>query len=187
MKNNKNKFQILILIACISTANVFAQRDTTKGQTVDITSSYKPVLRNAVKINLSASPLSADTTRPRLAYDIPAQNLFFSYQPIKLKPLSLVQDTTLQLGLRNFLKAGLGNFTTPYVGAGFSFGDGRTSLFNLYANYTSSKGKIINQNFSEMNVRGVGSYFTKRNETYGGIGFSNNEYNQYGYDHTLHS
>ena len=115
---------IVFICFCIAGNIVKAQRNdsTHKGQSVDITSSYKPVLRNAIKINFSASPLASDTSRPRLAYDIPAQNLFFSYQPIPLKPLSLQQDTALDLGIRNYLKLGFGNFSTPYVKAGFSFG-----------------------------------------------------------------
>ena len=42
-----------------------------------------------VKINLYASPITADTSRPRIAYNIPPQNLFFAYQPVSLKPLAL--------------------------------------------------------------------------------------------------
>jgi hypothetical protein len=164
-----------------------AQRDTTKRQTIDITSSYKPILRNAVKINLSATPLSADTSRPRLAYNIPAQNLFFAYQPISLKPLSLTQDTGLQLGIRNYVKVGYGNFTTPYVDAAVSFGDGRKSLLNLYGNYISSKGKIENQDFSELQLKGTGSYFTPKNEVYGSAGINARQYYQYGYNHALHT
>ena len=178
---------LLLVACCLFASNAIAQRDTTKRQTIDITSSYKPVLRNAVKINLSASPLVADTSRPRLAYDIPAQNLFFAYQPISLKPLALMQDTALQLGVRNYVKAGFGNFTTPYVAAAVSFGDGKKSLVNLYGNYISSKGKITNQNFSELHLKGTGSVFSAKTETYGCVGVDATQYYQYGYDHTLHS
>ena len=164
-----------------------AQRDTTKRQTIDITSSYKPVLRNAVKINLSAAPLSADTSRPRLAYDIPAQNLFFAYQPISLKPLALMQDTGLLLGIRNYAKVGFGNFSTPYIAAAVSFGDGKKSLLNIYGNYISSKGKITNQNFSELELKGTGSFFTAKNEAYGSAGINARQYYLYGYDHSLHN
>jgi hypothetical protein len=172
---------------CLFTLTSTAQRDTTKRQTIDITSSYKPVLRNAAKINLSASALTSDTSRPRLAYNIPAQNLFFAYQPLSLKPLALRQDSGLQLGTRNYAKAGFGNFTTPYLAAAFSFGDGKTSLLNLYANYISSKGKIENQDFSELQLKGTGSYFTSKNEIYGSAGINARQYYQYGYDHLLHS
>jgi hypothetical protein len=180
------QYSTLVLL-CLFTFSASAQRDTTKRQTIDITSSYKPVLRNAVKINLSATPMPADTSRPRLAYDIPAQNLFFAYQPISLKPLALMQDTALQLGVRNYVKAGFGNFTTPFIAAAVSFGDGKKSLANLYGNYISSKGKITNQDFSELQLKGTGSFFSEKTETYGSAGVNARQYNQFGYDHTLHS
>ncbi|MEI8058844.1 MAG: hypothetical protein WCG67_01705, partial [Ferruginibacter sp.] len=123
-------------ICCMVSAFALAQKDTTKKTaTVDITSSYRPVLRNAVKINFTATHLNADTSKSAMNYTVPSQNLFYSYQPIPLKPLALQQDTNLYLGLRNYLKAGFGNFSTPYVSAGFSFGDGKKSLINLYADY----------------------------------------------------
>jgi len=164
-----------------------AQNDTSKRQSIDITSSYKPVLKDVVKINLSASPLATDTFRKRLTYNIPAQNLFFAHQPISLKPLALSIDTGLQLGIRNYVKAGFGNLSTPYVNAGLSFGDGRTGLFNLYGNYISSKGDIKNQDFNELKLKGTGSYFSPTNEAYGSVGVNVNEYFLYGYDHSLHT
>jgi hypothetical protein len=166
----------------------FAQKDTTKKtSTVDITSSYRPVLRNAVKINLTASHITADTGKPKMNYTVPAQNLFYSYQPISLKPLALQQDTNLYLGLRNYLKAGFGNFSTPYVSAGFSFGDGKKSMVNLYADYIASKGKIKYQDYADMNLKASGSFFTAKNEGYGSINFNQHDTYLYGYDHTLYN
>ena len=191
MHRDKKYFEwtkaLLFLPFTVFILHCSAQRDTTRRQTINITSSYKPVLRNAVKINLSASPLAADTSRPRLAYDIPAQNLFFAYQPITLKPLALTQDTTLQLGIRNYAKVGFGNLSTPYIEAAVSLGDGKKSLVNLYGNYISSKGKITNQNFNELELKGTGSYFTSKNEIYGSAGVTARQYYQYGYDHAVHN
>src|ERR1700752_5259735 len=108
----KTSLIIVIAILCLNNrAN--AQIDSTGKQTIEITSSFKPSLRNMVKINLFASPLSADTTRKHLVYNIPPQNLFVTYQPISLRPLALDADTNLQLGDRNQLKVGIGSFTTP--------------------------------------------------------------------------
>ena len=84
---------LLPIAYCLSPVAANAQKDTTKKTTIDITSSYKPVLRNAVKINFSASQLNADTSRPKLDYNIPPQNLFYSYQPIPLKPVALAMDS----------------------------------------------------------------------------------------------
>lgn len=182
------RYTILLLISTLLGNAAFAQKDTTKkGTTIDITSSYKPVLRNAVKINFAASHLNADTSKPRMNYTVPAQNLFYSYQPISLKPLALQQDTNLNLGLRNYLKAGFGNFSTPFVSAGFSFGDGKKSLLNLYADYISSKGKIKYQDYSQLNLKGTGSYFTNKNEAYGSVNIGQYDTYLYGYDHTLYN
>ena len=161
-------------------------QDTTRRQTIQITSSYKPSLRNTVKINLYASPITPDTSRPRLAYNIPPENLFFAYQPVSLKPLSLQADTSLKLGDRNQLKVGYGNLSTPYISGAFSFGDGKHNLGNIYGNYISSRGKIENQDFSQWNIKGTGSLFSAKNETYGSVEFAQNEYYQYGYNHSLH-
>ncbi|MEO6732551.1 MAG: hypothetical protein ABIN01_15130 [Ferruginibacter sp.] len=181
------KSTIVMVLFCVCSVSIYAQKDTTKKQTIDITSSYKPVLRNTVKINFSASNLAADTAKVLAPYNIPPQNLFYTYQPVSLKPLSLAQDSMLYLGFRNFLKAGVGNYTTPYVSAGFSFGDGKTSLVNFYADYISSKGNIKNQDYSQLNIKGSGSYFSNRNEVYGGVALKQQDHYLYGYDHLQHN
>ncbi len=181
------KYFFFISISCCSIAPAVAQKDSTKKQTVDITSSYKPVLRNAVKINFSATNLTADTARVLMPYNIPSQNLFYTYQPGSLKPLALTQDTSLNLGIRNFLKAGFGNYSTPYINAGFSFGDGKNALVNVYADYISSKGPIKNQDYSGMNIKAAGSYFTPTNEISGSLGFTQQDFHLYVYDYQLYN
>ncbi|MES2429327.1 MAG: hypothetical protein V4556_00240 [Bacteroidota bacterium] len=182
-----SKYFLLFIIALFSCAGVFAQRDTTKKPTIDITSNYKPVLRNAVKINLSASQLSSDTSKIKMNYVVPAQNLFYTYQPIPLRPLAITPNDTLDLGVRNYLKIGIGNYSTPYLKAGLSFGDGKTSLVNVYADYISSKGKIEHQDYSKLNAKLTGSYFTEQNEIYGGAALSISDNFLYGYDHSLYT
>lgn len=178
---------LLLTIICLLPFGVSAQKDTLKKtSTVDINSAYKPVLRNAVKINFSATHLNADTTAPALTYSIPAQNLFYSYQPIPLTALALEQDTNLYLGLRNYVKAGYGNLATPYVSAGFSFGDGKKFLANVYADYISSKGKLLYQDYSRLNLKAAGSLFLPTNEVYAGVNVKMHENFLYGFDSALY-
>ena len=178
---------LLPVTCCLLPAATFAQKDTVKKKaTIDITSTYKPVLRNAIKVNFSATHLNADTLYPNLTYNIPAQNLFYAYQPIPLKPLALQQDTNLYLGSRNYVKVGYGNFSTPYVNAGFSFGDGKKFLANVYAGYISSKGKLLYQDYSRLNVKATGSYFMTKNEVYAGINVKMSENFLYGYDTSIY-
>ncbi len=168
-------------------ALLIGQRDTTKKQSIDITSSYKPVLRNAVKINFSAMQLQQDTNRPILTYSVPAQNLFYAYQPITLRPLALQPDNGLELGDKGFVKIGYGNFSTPYAKAAYSMGDGIASMVNFYADYTSSKGKIKYQDFSMLHFAGDGTFFSPGIEAHGKVSFDLNRVNQFGYDQILYN
>ncbi len=183
---NSIQYAFLSAAACLFYVSSFAQKDTTKTQKIDITSSYKPVLRNAVKINFSATQLSADTGKTVGPYNVPAQNLFYTYQPVSLKPLALEQDSNLNLGIRNFVKAGFGNYSTPYLSAGFSFGDGKKSLVNVYGDYISSRGSVKNQDYSAFNLKAAGSYFTETNELYGSASVKQQDYYLYGYDHGVY-
>ena len=180
-----NRSVLLLLAAIFCVFETTAQKDTTK-QSINITSSYKPVLRNAVKINFSGSQLMADTSTTVKAYNIPAQNLFYAYQPVTLKPLALQQDTIAELGGRNYIKAGFGNYTTPFVKAGLGFGDGKSYLVNFYGSFISSKGKIKHQDYAQFDAKATGSVFTKSNEIYGSASMGRQDYLLYGYDHNVY-
>ena len=119
-----NKIARIILSAAVLVClgmGAMAQ-DTTKKRTIDITSTFKPVLREAAKINFNAAPPKADTTRPRLNYNIPSHNLFFTYQPAELKPVALQADSIAAWQSSNYIKVGFGNVHQPYLKAGFSLG-----------------------------------------------------------------
>lgn len=180
-----NRSVLLLLAAIFCVFETTAQKDTTK-QSINITSSYKPVLRNAVKINFSGSQLMADTSTTVKAYNIPAQNLFYAYQPVTLKPLALQQDTIAELGGRNYIKAGFGNYTTPFVKAGLGFGDGKSYLVNFYGSFISSKGKIKHQDYAQFDAKATGSVFSKSNEIYGSVSMGRQDYLLYGYDHNVY-
>jgi hypothetical protein len=185
--NFKFKVWLLFFVFCFLSGSSFAQNDSTKKAVIDITSSYKPVLRNAVKINFSATNLNADTSKLPLLYNIPSQNLFYTYQPIPLKPLALDHDSILDLGNRNYVKLGYGNYSTPYLKAGLSFGDAKKLLVNVYGDYISSQGDIKNQNYTEANEKATISYFMPNNEIYGAISAYQHTYYLYGYDHSIYN
>ena len=177
---------MITFVLCIAVLSATAQKDTSSRQTIDIISSYKPVLRNAIKINLAATNLNADTSKPKLKYSIPEQNLFYTYSPAALKPLALDQDTSLDLGTRNFIKLGIGNYTTPYARAGLGWGDGKKYLLNFYGDYIQSTGNLQNEDYSQLNLKLAGSYFTPKNEFYGNANLSAYDYYLYGYNDSLY-
>jgi len=157
-------------------------QDSTKRKTINITSSFKPVLRDAAKINFTAAPPPADTARPRLTYNIPSQFLFLTYQPLALRPLALQKDSAEGFKNDNYIKVGIGNVHQPYVKAGFSFGDGKTTLFNVFGEGFSSKGNLPFQKNNMVAVGVSGIVKTKNNlEWSGNLGFRGDGYYLYGF------
>lgn len=158
-----------------------AQKDTTK-KGIDIISSFKPVLKESAKINFNASPPSADTTKPKLTYDVPNQNLLFAYQPGSLKPLALTIDTGGNFDNKSYIKAGFGSLRTPFVQAGISFGDGKTAGLNIYARHVGSDGKRDFQKFANTDIN-LSGYFKSGNnlEWNAGLGMKQHRTYKYGY------
>ncbi|UYQ91318.1 hypothetical protein MKQ68_14590 [Chitinophaga horti] len=159
-------------------------QDTLKQETINIISVYQPKLREAAKLNLNASLPTADTSRPRLNYQVPALNLYFMYQPVPLKPLALGKDSLKALQ-NNYVKFGYGNLSTPLVEAGFGSGRNDKWNFGLFGSYTGSKGEIKNQDYTAVNVLASGTYYSPLFEINGSLKYSLNQVHYYGYDHSV--
>ena len=175
----------LIALSVAALSSLQAQKGTqafdTTNKTVLVTSAYKPVLKPAAKINFSAASPAADSAKPSLLYNVPAQNLFFTYQPAALKPLALSIDTAISWENSNFIKLGAGNYRTPFAQAGFSFGDGKNSIVNIHAKQISQKGNLPFQQYSYSNADIQGVFSTQNNtEWRGKLGFDNSTQYFYG-------
>lgn len=141
-----------ILALSVLLIGMGAKAQDTTGRSVKITASFKPVLKEAAKINFNAAPPTTDTTRPRLQYSIPNQNLNFAFQPGTLRPLALQVDSGSLWTNESYVKVGFGNLKTPFAQVGLSVGDGQRAGVNLYGRHVSSKGKIPFQDYSTTNV-----------------------------------
>ena len=156
--------------------------DSTKPKNVVITSVFKPSLRASSKINFSAASPAPDIERPALEYNVPAQNLFFAYQPAVLKPLAAYIDTSIHWNNSNFIKAGFGNYTTPFVQAGFSLGDGKKQVINVHAKHVSSSGNNLSEKYSKTNAEVIGIFNPNDVIEWTGTAFfDNNSQYQYGF------
>lgn len=183
------KFSYCIIALLGSCAAAHAQQpEGKKGKTIDVTSVFKPVLRDAAKINFNAAPPIIDSSKPRLTYNIPVQNLVFSYQPAEMKPVALQMDSLNAWKYSNYIKAGIGNVHQPFVKAGFSFGDGKNTYFNIFANAYTSKGSLPFQKNNYTAIGASATYKTPKNlEWNGSLGFKSEDYYLFGFrPDTLH-
>lgn len=167
----------------ISAGFLFAQKDTAKKGGIDIISNFKPVLRESAKINFTASPPAPDTTKAKLNYDIPNQNLLFAYQPGSLKPLAMDIDSIAKFNNSSYVKVGFGSLRTPFVQAGISFGDGKTAGLNIYAKHVGSDGKRDFQKFTNTDIKLAGYFKSGNNlEWDASIGMKQSKAYKYGYE-----
>jgi hypothetical protein len=175
------KYLIIAAAVLLWSVTGFSQ-DTTKRKTIEITSTFKPVLREQSKLNFQASPVVVDTSKPRLVYNIPAENLLFAYQAAELKPVALEVDSLTGWNYSNFIKVGIGNVHQPYVKAGFSFGDKQNTFFNIFADHYTSKGDLPFQKNSLSKVGATLTYKTPKSlEWTAGAGFTSDDYYLYGF------
>lgn len=157
-------------------------KDTTTPKVVTVTSVFKPSLRNAAKINFTAATPVTDTTSIPLIYNIPSQTLFFTYQPVPIKPVALSIDSTLPWTHHQYVKIGYGNYATPYIEAGFAFGDEKNAAITLHGKYTSSKGNILYQEFTKAGLDATGVFnLSENNELTGRLFYQNSNQYKYGF------
>lgn len=175
------KYSIFLAIVLV-TGIVSSAQDTTKTKEVNVTSQFKPTLKEAAKINFNATPPAADTSRPRLQYNIPNQNLALGFTPGSLKPLALEVDSGGKWENESYVKIGYGNFKTPFAQAGVSFGDGRNAGINIYAKHSSSKGNIPYQDYSSSQVDANAFIKSAKNLQWNvRFGGQQDVYNKYGF------
>lgn len=119
--------------------------DTTSPKMVTITSAFKPYLKDAAKVNFTAATPVIDSSRMAVSYVIPSQYLFFSYQPVPIKPLALAVDSGYLWENNQYVKIGAGNFSSYLAEAGLSFGDGKTNVTTIRGNFLTSTGHLFAQ------------------------------------------
>jgi hypothetical protein len=176
---------LLVFLIIMGTGSV--AQEPGKKQTIDITSSFKPVLRNAAKIQFNASPPKPDTGRPSLTYQVPVQNLVPGLAPVNLSPLALKIDSTEPWPNSNYIKAGFGNLSTPYAEAGLSLGN-QKAKFVVLASHISSNGGIEYQDYARTAVDGYLFMPLSENLEFNGkVGFRQDKYFQYGFDRSKYN
>lgn len=177
----KGRSNYRVTIRRIKPEPIPSMGDTSGSRSVTVTSSFKPSLRNAAKINFTAATPVIDTTRIPLTYNLPSQNLFFVYQPVTIKPVALPVDTAFHWENNKYIKAGFGNYRTPYLETGLAFGDGKKASINLTGIYTSSKGNLPLQQFSKVDLNGVGVFNSANHEIVSKVYYKNSLQYKYGY------
>lgn len=132
-------FLILLLISVVT--EIFAQRDTTLTQEVEVVKAYKPTISDANKINEMPKIEEAEHQKPTFNYNIFSQPIFntFSVNTLKAATISGKPKENNGYGL---VRAGLGNYNKPYGELFFNSQNTKNTIFGLHGKHLSSLGKM---------------------------------------------
>ncbi len=178
---------VLTLCFCTLSTLVIAQtkaKDTIKTEVINVITSYTPTISDAFKIKRNPKiQLGAKNQKKQLKYQIFSAPVASTFIPKSGVAKGINMGVKERL-YNNYLAAGFGNNTTPFVEAFLHHTTRFKNDFGLYAKYISSDNSIdttpLNSNFSNMKF----GAFYKQEERYFtwkiGANYEQNNYNWYG-------
>lgn len=153
-------------------------------KSINITSTFKPVLKASVKLNFNGLYPVVDSSRIRLTYAIPVQQIYPGLTPVTLKPMALIPDTLLHWPAANYFKVGYGNLKTPFLASAISLLTGKSNII-FSANHVGSKGNLADQEYSQTSFDGFfNTPIAQDVELDAKVDVHQDKYYQYGYNHT---
>src|SRR6476619_6917830 len=99
------RFFILLSIFSFQFSLFSSAQGTIKTEEVDVVKAYHPLLADADKIQLQASPADIDTSMETLKYDVKEYVIPLPFTPAEIKPLAL-PDEKQEPTQNNLIKAG---------------------------------------------------------------------------------
>lgn len=183
---------LFLLISLTAACSAMAQRTATvsdtalKGSTIEVLQSYKPQVKQVPKPEWMPQLPPPDTSHPSFNYEVPQQTLYYTYSSLPLRPLALGLDS-VRFPFRNYVKAGGGNLSSILIDAGVGEFYGKDYETALHLHHLSQRGNIKYQQSALSGAEADGVLHRKNDDLLAGLAFERNQYNYYGFDHSLYS
>ncbi len=117
-----------------------AQQDSLRKE-VEVVKAYQPSISDAFKINDIPKVEDAKTDKPTFNYKINPQPVFRTFSTDPVQAAEMVGEPKAEVG-KGLLKAGVGNYQTPYAELFYNADGGKNSDFGLHFKHISSNGKV---------------------------------------------
>lgn len=179
---------LCLLMASAAWAQVEEEDKGLPGQNITVVSEIKPILADAEKVPLVPSLPPIEPTSEEITYTIPTRMLKVPYEAPEVRPLATRADELPPLK-NTYIKAGFGNYLTPYLDVYVN--SGRGSLYNNRDNesnlgarihYMSSNGPLPDQQFSRFKAGVLGDFFINNFALHTFGGYERDAIRFYGYD-----
>lgn len=184
-----NKKILIAIFVTILSNSLFAQK-TSGG--VALPSEKQSVIKNfdarlieAERLKTQPIQPTPDTITKNLDYSISPKSISVTYQPPKLRPLSMKAEP-LPPSYRGFLKAGYGIPASPYIDASYALTSAKEYDILLQAKHHSANfSSLANQRFGNTSGSVSGNYYLNDKLTLNAsVGYDQKNRYFYGYNHT---
>lgn len=183
--NNIKYFLLFILLGSASV--VFAQRDTTLTQEVEVVKAYKPSISDANKINEMPKIKEEEPQKPTFNYSIYSQPIYNTFSVNTLKAATFADRPKKDTGF-GMVRAGVGNYNKPYGELFFNSQNTKNTIFGLHGRHLSSHGKLkleggdrVKAPFSENEAEMFIKHLFRSSILSVNLDFDHNGFNYYGY------
>jgi len=194
MKSILNHSKLLYLIAIVMFMPILSVAQD-RNETGEIEEA-EIVIRKDRKITLPAAIRNFEKIPQLPLVKAPSQQtyLFKSYNyglkalSPSFKPVGLRMNEKQKEITSNYVKAGYGNYTTPYLEGYFGSLRSKDYVFNTYVRHLSSKkGPVFDENSgnSDTEVIAGGKYFNQINTISGSLNYTGSKVHFYGYNPVL--
>ncbi|PQJ69470.1 TonB-dependent receptor [Polaribacter butkevichii] len=158
--------------------------DTVKTEVVNIVTKYNPKIADAKKINKQPKiKLLKNSEKKKLEYTIFSAPVASTFIP-KSGVVKGIDVGVKERVYQNYLAAGFGNYTTPYLETNLHYSTRFESEFGFNAKYLASlddvRSSVLNSNFSNLNI---GAFYKQQNRYFDWkvtLNSERNLYNWYG-------
>ncbi|TKG95991.1 hypothetical protein EYV94_06795 [Puteibacter caeruleilacunae] len=146
-----------LCILCFAQSAV-AQKDSTLNKEVEVSKAYRPKVGSASKIKFSPKKFKPSQKPTGINYNINSQRINTGNNIDKLKAAEMEQTNTDDSGL-GYLKAGVGNYWTPYGEFYFNKRKSKTTAFGMHYGHISSHGDIKLENDQKVDAPYSNNFF----------------------------
>ncbi|UII25247.1 hypothetical protein LVD15_18305 [Fulvivirga maritima] len=184
-----NKILIYVILCLCPVASVFAQDGwgeedgEIEDVEIEIVKDLQITLPTANRNFEKIPPVSGQEKPANLEYFFNNINFSLPDVDVRMRPLRIKSERLNKL-YGNYVKAGFGNYVTPYLEGYFNNKRSKQYSYGAHFNYLNSKKGPVdgdNSGSGKMDVDVFGKYFTKNATFSGEAGFDRRNYHFYGY------
>ncbi len=184
-KNIIKGFTYQMLVLCtisLFSQKAYCQLNNDKNE-VTVIASYEPTISDAFKINFNPNIRDSAYEKPNFTYTIQSKKIPTSFMLEPIKPAKIVGEPISKL-YKNLIKAGFGNYLTPYIEIYANSVRSKTYSFGVHAKHLSSSGSIkdyAESKYSNNALEVYGMKYFKKSTLDGEVYFHRDVINYYGF------